>query len=110
MHCITDLFSGVHGHFHHAYQRPWVAIDDLVVEQSAKIVGSFLFSADVCVNSFLLGAAKKEEVAVLNTLTANLHFLLVSFYRPTATRYKILIEDKAFPSDTVIFRITGSYS
>ncbi|TPX34178.1 hypothetical protein SmJEL517_g03079 [Synchytrium microbalum] len=73
---------GVNGHFDHPHNRPWALIDDHVVQSTAKIVG-----------------AKESEVAVMNSLTANLHFLMVSFYRPTSTRHKILMEPKCFPSD-----------
>lgn len=46
----------------------------------------------------LLGASQ-EEVVVMNSLTMNLHLLMVSFYQPTSERYKILIDDPTFPSD-----------
>lgn len=50
--------------------------------------------------SKLVGAQVNETV-VMNSLTTNLHLLMVAFYRPTSTRYKIILEDHAFPSDTV---------
>lgn len=71
---------GVEGHFE--AQNPWLNYHELLTKQMADIVG-----------------AKPIEVVVMNTLTANLHFLMASFYKPTATRYKIVIESDAFPSD-----------
>lgn len=59
-------------------------VDDVAAEQMAPIVG-----------------ALTSEVAVMETLTANLHFLMASFYRPTQEKYKIILEGKAFPSDHV---------
>eukprot|EP00762_Andalucia_godoyi_P001817 ANDGO_06052.mRNA.1 Kynureninase len=70
----------VEGHFEG--KRPWFEIDDILKDHMAEIVG-----------------AKPSEVAVANSLTANVHFLLVPFYRPTAKRFKILIERFPFPSD-----------
>jgi kynureninase len=71
---------GVEGHFH--ARRPWMPYHEFVTEQLAEIVG-----------------AKPVEVVAMNSLTVNLHLLMVSFYRPTPSRYKIVIESGAFPSD-----------
>jgi kynureninase len=73
--------QGVEGHFHEP--TPWLTIDDTVSESMAKLVG-----------------AKKSEVVMMNSLTCNLHLMMTAFYKPTETRYKILLEKKAFPSDT----------
>ncbi|MCH3884342.1 kynureninase [Tenacibaculum aquimarinum] len=71
---------GVEGHFE--AKNPWMPYHEFLTENMAKIVG-----------------AKPIEVVVMNTLTTNLHLLMVSFYRPTKTKYKIVIESDAFPSD-----------
>lgn len=71
---------GVEGHFE--AKNPWMPYHEFLTESMAKIVG-----------------AKPIEVVVMNTLTTNLHLLMVSFYNPTPKRCKILIESDAFPSD-----------
>ncbi|MDD7914692.1 kynureninase [Polaribacter ponticola] len=71
---------GVEGHFE--AKNPWMPYHEFLTGNMAKIVG-----------------AKPIEVVVMNTLTTNLHLLMVSFYRPTKTKYKIVIESDAFPSD-----------
>lgn len=71
---------GVEGHFH--ARNPWLPYHRLLTEQTAKLVG-----------------AKSGEVVVMNSLTVNLHLMMISFYRPTAARHKIVIEGGAFPSD-----------
>jgi kynureninase len=71
---------GVEGHFH--ARRPWLSYHETLTAQTARLVG-----------------ALPTEVVVMNALTVNLHLMLVSFYRPTSERFKILIEADAFPSD-----------
>ena len=71
---------GVEGHFH--AKNPWMPYHRLLTEQTAKLVG-----------------AKPLEVVVMNSLTVNLHLMMVSFYRPTKERHKIVVERGAFPSD-----------
>ncbi|GAB7355552.1 hypothetical protein MBLNU459_g6028t1 [Dothideomycetes sp. NU459] len=77
--------KGVYGHFteiENSPLAPWLDVDDDVQEDMANIVG-----------------ANKDEVAVMQTLTGNLHLAMCSFYRPSKERYKIILEGKAFPSD-----------
>lgn len=71
---------GVEGHIH--AERPWMPYHEFLTEAMAKVVG-----------------AKPIEVVVMNTLSVNLHFMMVSFYQPKNKRTKILIESDAFPSD-----------
>ncbi|MEM0542878.1 kynureninase [Flavobacterium sp. j3] len=75
----------VEGHFY--AEKPWWDYHERFAEPLSKIVG-----------------AKPAEITVMNTLTVNLHLLMVSFYRPTKTRYKIICEEKAFPSDQYMFQ------
>ena len=70
----------VEGHFY--AEKPWWDYQERFAIPLSKIVG-----------------AKPSEVTVMNTLTVNLHLMMVSFYRPTPKRFKILCEAKAFPSD-----------
>ncbi len=71
---------GVEGHFRG--ELPWMHYHKFLVPQSARLVG-----------------ALPQEVVVMNTLTVNLHLMMVSFYQPTPQRYKIVMEAGAFPSD-----------
>ena len=75
---------GVEGHFQ--ARHPWLSYHELFPETLSKIVG-----------------CQPEEVVAMNQLTVNLHLLMVSFYRPTKQRYKIICEAKAFPSDQYAF-------
>jgi kynureninase len=70
---IRGYFEGEH---------PWLAFQERLAQPMADLVG-----------------ALSKEVVVMNTLTANLHFMMASFYKPTTNRFKILIEEHAFPSD-----------
>jgi kynureninase len=74
----------VEGHF--KGNNPWMHFHDHLTKPLSKIVGCL-----------------QHEVVVMNSLTVNLHLLMVSFYRPTKQRYKINCEAKAFPSDQYAF-------
>lgn len=69
----------------------------------AKVVGAFPSSEWLVsrVDLLYLSGAKESEIAHTSTLTSNIHSLFISFYRPTTTRWRILIEKGAFPSDWV---------
>lgn len=75
----------VEGHFYS--EKPWWDYHERFANPLGKIVG-----------------AKPSEVTVMNTLTVNLHLLMVSFYKPTTSRFKIICEEKAFPSDQYMFQ------
>ncbi len=71
---------GVEGHFN--AKNPWLSYHEIFPKLISPIVG-----------------AKEEELVVMNQLTVNIHLLMVSFYKPTPQRFKIICEAKAFPSD-----------
>lgn len=62
--------------------NPWLNFHELLIPSLSKLIG-----------------ASNSEITVTNTLTVNLHFMLLSFYKPNNTRYKIVMEAGAFPSD-----------
>ncbi|CAN5592542.1 kynureninase [soil metagenome] len=76
---------GVDGHLEG--RTPWYSYHETVREPVARLVG-----------------AEPHEVVCMNSLTVNLHLMLATFYRPTKARFKILIEEPAFPSDTYAVR------
>ena len=83
----TWATKGVFGHFKEVEDSnlaPWLHVDDDLQEDMANLVG-----------------AKPSEIAIMQTLTANLHLMMASFYQPTKERWKIILEGKAFPSDHV---------
>jgi kynureninase len=76
---------GVEGHLD--AKRPWLPYHELLTGPAARLVG-----------------ALPSETVIMNSLTVNLHLLMVSFYRPRPGRDRILIEDTAFPSDSYAVR------
>ena len=68
---------------HHAAGTPWYSFHEALREPISRLVG-----------------AKPTEVICMNSLTVNLHLMMATFYRPTKSRFKILMEEPAFPSDT----------
>lgn len=78
--------TGVEGHFAHPHDRNW---KDLAYKTGRAIA--------------MLTGAKESEVITMGALTANLHLMISTFYKPSGSRYKILCESKAFPSDQYAF-------
>jgi kynureninase len=78
LHAWREL--AVRGHFEG--KLPWIDYNDRLCQPLAQLVG-----------------ASPAEIVVMNTLTVNLHLLMISFFRPQGRRRKILIEKHAFPSD-----------
>ncbi|MGB2570272.1 kynureninase [Micromonospora citrea] len=76
---------GVEGHLE--AERPWLPYHELLTGPAARLVG-----------------ALPVETVVMNSLTVNLHLLMVSFYRPVGRRSRIVVEDAAFPSDSYAVR------
>jgi len=68
---------------HHAAGTPWYSYHEALREPTARVVG-----------------AEQVEVICMNSLTVNLHLMMATFYRPTKSRFKVLMEELAFPSDT----------
>jgi kynureninase len=68
---------------HHASGTPWYSYHEALREPTARLVG-----------------AQPNEVICMNSLTVNIHLMMATFFRPTKSRFKILMEDPAFPSDT----------
>ena len=81
---------GVEGHFE--ADRPWFSYHEALTEPAARLVG-----------------AEPVEVVAMNSLTVNLHLLMVSFYRPLGERTKIVVEDTTFPSDSYAVRSQAAF-
>ncbi|MED5475096.1 MAG: kynureninase [Candidatus Neomarinimicrobiota bacterium] len=81
---------GVDGHF--SSERPWVTYHENLTNYTAEIVGSL-----------------NSEVVVMNSLSVNLHLLMISFYKPKNLKRKILIEQNSFPSDQFVVQSQLKY-
>lgn len=81
---------GVEGHMH--ARKPWFPYHEFLRDSTARLVG-----------------ALPHEVVVMNSLTVNLHLLMVSFYRPTRQRYKIIFENGPFSSDRYAFASQAAF-
>src|SRR6266705_1118235 len=77
---------------HHATGTPWYSYHEALRKPTARLVG-----------------AKPLEVICMNSLTVNLHLMMATFYRPTKSRFKILMEEPAFPSDTYAIKTQIMY-
>lgn len=103
--CFNTTSSGVEGHFAHPHDRNWKDLAYKAGKAIAMLTGTPLYGTDPLYDLlFYSPGAKESEVITMSTLTANLHLMISTFYKPSGSRYKILCESKAFPSDQVGMR------
>lgn len=81
------------------------------MDHDDAILPSFLHGDDAAAKLLApIVGANVQEVSAMETLTANLHLLMASFYQPTKEKHKIILEGKAFPSDHVCFSLSDVFS
>src|SRR4029453_4028203 len=78
---------------HHATGTPWYSYHETLRGPTARLV-----------------SAQPREVICMNSLTVNIHLMMATFFRPTKSRFKILMEEPAFPSDTYAIKTRGSFA
>jgi len=89
---VLDDWQNLAVEAHFYASKPWIDYHDFFPELLSKIVG-----------------ALPHEIVVMNSLTVNLHLLMITFYRPSKQRYKIICEAKTFPSDQYAFESQVKY-
>jgi kynureninase len=97
----NPVLSGVEGHFAHPHDRSWKDMAYKAGRGIGMLTGMSLRPNLGQRLTFFPAGAKESEVITMGGLTTNLHLMISTFYKPSGSRYKILCESKAFPSDQV---------